>query len=263
MALKPLLTAAEYEALPEAVRAEYKPSGANFALDVEGMVPKGKVDEFRETNTKLMKEKADLEVQLGKFSGIDLEKYQQLEETERKIADKTLIDAGKVDELIAIKVAEATNKAKGEHATLAQQNEAEKKARATAEGLVRKMKRDRIIEEQAIKSGARPEALEDLITHADRFGWDLDETTGTLVAADPQGGKRFSLTKPGEPISLEEWVRDVVPAEKPFYFNDSAGGGAGGGKGAGTGRTVRASDQDGMNNNLADIAVGKVTVVQG
>lgn len=127
MALKALLTPAEFEALPEAVRAEYKQTGANYTLDVEGMVPKAKVDEFRENNTALLKTKAELEAQLAKYSGINLEDYEALKETERKIADKTLIEAGRVDELIAIKVAEAVNKAKADSATLAQQLEARTK----------------------------------------------------------------------------------------------------------------------------------------
>lgn len=261
MALKALLTPAEFEALPEAVRAEYKQTGANYTLDVEGMVPKAKVDEFRENNTALLKTKAELEAQLAKYSGINLEDYEALKETERKIADKTLIEAGRVDELIAIKVAEAVNKAKADSATLAQQLEASNKAEKEARAQVKTMRRNRMIEDQALKSGARPEALEDLITHADRYGWTIDDESGELVALDAKGGKHYSLANAGKPITLEEWVRDVVPAEKPFYFEDSAGGGAGGAKNGFKGRVIRASDQQGLNANLSDIASGKVAVV--
>ena len=88
----------EYDKLDDAIKAFYKADGDNFMLEAEGAVDKSKLDEFRQTNVDLLKKQKSLE-------GVDLEKYNNMLETERKIRDKELIDKGDIDTLIEERLA--------------------------------------------------------------------------------------------------------------------------------------------------------------
>jgi hypothetical protein len=83
--------------IPEAVRGMYKQEGNEFVLDVEGAVDKTKVDEFRNNNILLQQ-------QLEKLKDVDPVKYRELMDLDRKVKEKELIEAGKVDEVVNLRV---------------------------------------------------------------------------------------------------------------------------------------------------------------
>ncbi len=79
------------DGLADAIKSLYRQEGEEFHLDVEGMVPKGQLDEFRENNRSLHKQVEDLAANLKKFDGIDIKKWQELQATEQKVKDGELI----------------------------------------------------------------------------------------------------------------------------------------------------------------------------
>src|SRR4051812_26871123 len=91
------------DGVPEALHGMYAAQdGGGFVLQVEGMVPSAKLAEFRDNNTTLRRQVEDL---TKKFDGIDPDKFRELSDKAAKERDKKLIDAGKVDELVAERVA--------------------------------------------------------------------------------------------------------------------------------------------------------------
>lgn len=92
----------EYDKLEDAQKALYKANGDDFILEVEGATSKTKLEEFRTNNH-------DLENKLKAFDGIDLEKYKTLQETDRKIRDKELIDKGDFETLVSERLAVSTS----------------------------------------------------------------------------------------------------------------------------------------------------------
>ena len=96
MALK--LFIESLEGLDQNVAALYeKADDGKFRLDVEGAVPREKLDEFRNTNIELLRK-------IDGYKGIDPQKYQTLLGLEKRLTDKELIEAGKVDEVVQTRV---------------------------------------------------------------------------------------------------------------------------------------------------------------
>jgi len=92
--LKFKLSSEDFEKLSDAEKTFYAQTGDGYQLQVDGAVDKSKIDEFRSTNVDLLK-------QQEQFKGVDIEKYRKLEEQERKLRDKELIDKGEFDTLLA------------------------------------------------------------------------------------------------------------------------------------------------------------------
>jgi len=88
----------EHEKLSDDFKALYVADGDNFTMQIEGAVDKTKLDEFRASNVDLLK-------QAKANEGIDMDKYNSMLETERKIRDKELIDKGDIETLIAERLA--------------------------------------------------------------------------------------------------------------------------------------------------------------
>jgi hypothetical protein len=80
-------------ALGEDMQKFYTEKDGEFVLQVEGATAKSKVDEFRTTNI-------ELENKLKQFSSVDLEKYNALLETDKKMRNKELIEKGDIDTLL-------------------------------------------------------------------------------------------------------------------------------------------------------------------
>ena len=91
--LKFKLNQEDFDKLNDVEKTFYAQSGDGYQLQVEGATDKTKLDEFRASNVDLMKKQKELE-------GVDLAKYRAMEETERKVRDKELIDRGEFDTLI-------------------------------------------------------------------------------------------------------------------------------------------------------------------
>lgn len=81
-------------ALDENMQKLYTEKDGAYFLQVEGATSKTKVDEFRTTNI-------DLQNKLKQFSGVDLDKYSAMLETDKKVRNKELIERGEFDTLLS------------------------------------------------------------------------------------------------------------------------------------------------------------------
>jgi len=92
--LKYQIDGTELAALDDSIKALYVEKDGAHVLQVDGAAPKSTVDEFRNNNI-------NLQDQLKKFDGVDLDKYKALQETETKLRNKELIDKGDFDTLLS------------------------------------------------------------------------------------------------------------------------------------------------------------------
>jgi len=82
-----------FEKLNEVEKTFYAQAGEGYQFQVEGAVDKSKIDEFRKKNIDLLQKQEQ-------FKGVDLAKYRELEERERKIKNKELFEKGDIDALL-------------------------------------------------------------------------------------------------------------------------------------------------------------------
>src|SRR5574337_522222 len=99
-------TIAKLEDGEEAVRPLYVQQGDKFVLDVDGVVAKEKLDEFRNNNIELQK-------QIEKYKDVDPVKYRELMAIQKKITEKELLDKGEVDQLVNLRVAAMRDELEG------------------------------------------------------------------------------------------------------------------------------------------------------
>jgi hypothetical protein len=232
--------------VPEAAHAFYTEVNGEFVLDVDGMVTKDKLDEFRTNNRTL---KTELDALKVTYEGIDPQKAREMAEQAVKIREKKLIESGKVDDLIT----ERTNAMKVDHEkqlqTLTEQRDS---VTARLEGLVI----DGAIRDAAAKAGVRATATEDVLLRG-RALFRLHD--GKAI---PMDGDKPIYGKDGGPMDIGEWVGSLTE-KAPHLFEVSKGGGAreaipSAGAGA---RRISRDDRAGFLANLEGIATGKAAVV--
>lgn len=197
------------EDVPENVRGLYRPEGDKFVLDVEGAVQKERLDEFRTNNINLQK-------QLDALKGVDPVKYRELVNIQRQIEEGELIKAGKVDEVVNLRVSAMKEELEG-RATSAE------KALQKANDQLAAMMIDSQARTVAAKLGAVPSALDDVVLRA-RALYTMDG--GVPVPKDDKG---VVFGRDGaSPMSIEEWAQRLKK-DAPHLFHGSQGSGAAGG----------------------------------
>lgn len=194
------------------------------------------------------RERAAAKAALEKFKDVDPEKYQQLlaesqqreQDNKKKSNDwegwKQTFEDGKKKEIDALKSELASRDQRIRKFVL------EDKIRAVAlEAGVRKQSLDRVIRD---------------VLHPDRPRFRLDDKENIEVLDDS-----------GNPmdVKIDSFFKDKFVTEAPEYYeaNGAGGSGASGNNNNGSrggARTISASDQAALNQNIADIAAGKVVV---
>jgi hypothetical protein len=191
--LKPTLTKADYDALQPPEQFAYRADGDRFVLDVdldalpEVVAQRAKVAEFRDSNRALNTKVAELEGRLAAFDGIDPEKARQV------------LD--------------------GSQPALAEQLAAADAARQKAEGQLASERLRSAVVAEAGRLGVRPEAVDYVLQKAG--GAFRVDAEGRVIATDGAG---FNPDRPGERLSLPEWVAGLTAAA-PFLLAPSFGGG--------------------------------------
>lgn len=176
---------------------------------------KTKLDEFRTNNVKLLK---DMETLSSKFEGVDLDNYTELLKQQQEHKDKTLIDAGKIDELLEERTkamikthGEDMDKIKGENSTLHNQ----------LAGLVI----DGAVRDSAIKSGVVDTAIDDILLRSKAV---FNLVNGQAIPHDSDGNTIYGNSS-AEPMTVAEWVKGQQDLA-PHLFKSSQGGGSEHGK---------------------------------
>ena len=237
--------------IPEGLSGFYKEQAGEYVLQVDGMVPKATVDDFRNNNIKLNK---DLESLQSKLNGVDIEEYNNLKLEKQKMADQELIDAGQLDKVLS----ERTERMRNDYDSKLEiqsklADEAIKKA-SDYEQEFNSMIVENKLKDAAVANGVRPEALPDVMARG-RKVW--KRTEGQEIAAF-NGETPIYGKKSADPLSVNEWFEELGD-KAPHLFKSSSGSGATGGVGSGAVRRLSRSDQASMNSNIEAIAAGKVT----
>lgn len=223
-----------------------KTEDGKFRLDVEGVVDKDKLDEFRQANIQLTEGAKKLQEQLDAFKGIDPTKFREMSDKLSNDEEKKLIEKGNLEEVIRLR----TERMKVEHGEqLAAKDKVIQKL--TGERTTAYKERDeKIIDIELRRAVENPElgfypgAADVLKPHV------LQEFTyrdGKIVRVKADGNVVFG--KDGEPASLNEYLSDTAK-QKPFLVKPSNGSGASNGTGSNGsstgGKTIKRSAFDGM-----------------
>lgn len=222
MALKLVLE--NLDGLSDEMKTLYKQGGdGKFHLQTEedqGM--KAKIDEFRNNNIALMKEKEELEKKLSKLG--DPDEITKMKKRLQDIDDQKLIEAGKLEEVVQQRTERMRADFENQVAQLtAALNERDQKLTATNQRLSEVLIDGEITKAVNSVGVVRKEAIRDILSRG-RETWKLEE--GVPV---PKEGDRLLYGIDGKaPLTFEEWAKALITSA-PFLFEGSAGGGANGG----------------------------------
>lgn len=221
MPLKGIL--ATLDGLDETVAKLYKKrDDGKFILDVEGMVEREKLDEFRDNNTSLKSQIENLQRAADLYKGIDPAKAKEALAKLQEIQEKKLIDEGKIEELLT----QRTERMKLE---FAEQLAAKEKMIGDLTGRV----------DAAGKEKDRYIITNELARAVDSS--DLGFQSGVAALLEPQVLSQFAIRdgkvvavksdgslqfgKEGNPKTLPEFLGEVAK-ERPFLVRASSGSGA-------------------------------------
>jgi hypothetical protein len=224
MALKYKYT--NQQEIPAEHAALYVERDGAFVLDADGAVEKSKLDEFRQTNVALLKERNELK---QRFEGMDPDEFRKLADEKRKLEEEKQLKAGEVDRVVESRV-------KGLKAEWDKQIAAVTSERDTLMSRLTAIQIDQGVITTATKRGLRPTAIPDITSRA-RVVFKLVNGVPQAFEAD---GQTVRYGKDGvTPMTLEEWV-DAQVADAPHLFESNAGSGAAGNaSGGGGNRSVK------------------------
>ena len=204
----------------EELRSLYTEQNGKFVLGVDGVVPRAKLDEFRNNNVNLREQLETLQKQ---YKDIDLDQYTVLMDEHKKIKDKKLIEAGKIDELVEDRVKELRK-------TLETERDASAAQYKTTRGRLETVLIDNEVSRFAVEAGCVETALDDIIMRArGTFRLNQDDQT---VAMD--NDKVIYGADGMTPLTIKEWMGGLVK-KAPHLFKQAAGGGA---QGSGNGNST-------------------------
>lgn len=195
----------------EQYRSMYvKNADGSFTLEIEGVVPKETLDEFRNKNIELLKE-------AEKFKDLNPEKYQELLALQKKREEKELLDKGEIDTVIANRVQEMKTSYENQIKTLTENI-------TTSNRQLETLMIDNTVRDMAIKSGVRETAVDDVLLRA-KTKFSIKD--GKVVALQVKDGKQeIVYGSDGQtPLGISEWGKNLK-TEAPHLFKDSNGGGA-------------------------------------
>jgi len=209
------------EDVPEAARQFYTQRDGKFHVDLSaapaGFVPaaelnaaNAKVIEFRDTNVNLNKKVSELEPIAKKFEGIDPDAAKAALAKVTELAAGGVKDPKDVQALVTAAVEAAVKPLQSQLSTITSTAEQERKR---AETLTLRG----TISDVFAKAGGQSDALDYIVSKT--AGVFVVEN-GTVKAAAGQ----YSADRPGEPLTIEEWMTRQT-RESSFAFKPSGGGG--------------------------------------
>jgi hypothetical protein len=213
--------------IPAESQSLYVERDGGWMLDVDGVVDKSKLDEFRSNNITLSNQLAE---QKKRFEGIDPDEVRKLAEDKRKLEEAQQLKGGEVEKVVESRL--KTAKTEWDKQFIAVTSERDSlNARLTA------IQIDQGVITVATKKGLRPTAIPDITARA-RIVFKLVDGAPRAYEAD---GQTVRVGKDGiTPMTLDEWVDQQV-ADAPHLFENNSGGGAtsNGSGGAGNNRSVK------------------------
>lgn len=210
------------DGLSDELKAEYEPKNGKFHLKLEDIPPgfvkheellaaNTKVVEFRDRNVALLKENDELRPLKLKYEGIDPVEAKDAIEKVKALGKKGIKDVEDFNAQVK-NVAEDLIKPLREQLSMSLAETAAERKRAD-ESLLHAR-----IAEQFTKIGGKPNAT-DFIVNLAKENFEVKE--GKIIA---KAGK-FSTAKPGDPLSVEEWLTSDVSKNHDYTLEPSKGGG--------------------------------------
>lgn len=229
MALKAILTKTDYDALPEILREQYGADGDTYVLDAD-IDAHPKLAGLKSALAKERQAKKDGDAEFRKLrdqiGDLDPEQARAALARVQEMADKKLLDEGKVDELIKART-DAMSKAHAAEKTAFEKRLADmEQTNGSLNSEVTTLILDGSIRDDAIKSGVKKEHLDDVLYRMkdrgiDGIKWTLGE--GRKVMA--MDGDQPKFGKDAQPMSIIEGL-DALKKSVPGFFEPSSGGGA-------------------------------------
>lgn len=211
MALKAILDS--LDGLSDDLKKLYTQKDGKYHLDVDGMVDKTRLDEFRNNNIELKKQLDDVKKQ---YDGIDVEQVRELIRKDAALKEKKLIDAGDIEKLVAERTASMKADYEKQIKTLTEKV-------ASSDSQLERLVIDNALKDAGLKAGVRDTAMEDVVLRG-RARYKMQDGKAVPMTAD---GKVI-YGKDGEtPETMTEWFGSLASAA-PHLFNPSNGSGANG-----------------------------------
>ena len=210
--------------VPAELKSFYVERDGAFHLDAER---DGKIDELRQTNITVMKERDELK---KRFEGIDPDAVRQLAAEKTRLEEEQRLKHGKFQEVLDARLKGARTEWDKVHAPVVAERDA-------LTGRLTAIQIDQAVVTEATRRGLRPTAIPDITSRA-RLNFKL--VNGVPQAFD---GETARTGKDGvTPMTLAEWVEALV-SDAPHLFEANAGGGAvgsgGGGAGSASARAIK------------------------
>lgn len=211
MTLKAVLD--NLDGLDASVQALYtKGQDGKHYINVEGVVPADRLNEFRSNNIQLKKA-------LEAFEGVDVDQYRKLVDQENKRKERKLIDAGDVDKVVEQRVAAMRTEYDGKLTESTKTIEA-------LNGKLSSVLIDSAVKSASVATGVVPTAVDDVVLRAKAT---FQVKGADVVAVDAKGNVIYG--KDGTtPLSIDEWVKDLKKSA-PHLFEGMRGSGANGNRG--------------------------------
>lgn len=225
----PILTFDTLDAVPEGLREAAKQDGDKVTVNV---VPQQKLEEFRDTNINLLKERDALKAKVDVLEPIIGEDHEaftasltELRAMEQRVKDGQLTEGRKVEEEILRRTDDMRKSL--EEQVRGKSNEVSA-WKTKAENLDATLKRTLVnsaIKDAAIDpdAGVLPGAIGDILSRAASIWRASDD--GKVVAY--QGELQLYGADGGSPLTPKEWI-GKLKEESPHYFKGTNGGGGGG-----------------------------------
>lgn len=231
MALK--ATLASLDGLDDATKAMYKQADGKWVLDVEGgVVGKEKLEEFRSTNTQLLKKVETLETAMKGFEGIDPLKYKEFMDKLQSSDEQKLIKDGKLEEVIKLRITKMEEAHTQQLQALTKKWEAEKVAREESQ----KDRDTYIIDNELRKATDNPDlgfqpGVADILQA--RVRGEFVYKDGKVIRVKKDGSVVFGADGI-TPATINEYLAEVAKSS-PYLVKASQGGGANNNGGGGGG----------------------------
>lgn len=200
--------------VPADLKSLYKHEGSEWILDVEGMVPQAKLDEFRDNNRRLARERDEqLKPSLKAFQDIGtVEDFQHLKSISDQLDEAKLIRSNKLEEAVEKRVSAMRSE-------FEKRVEKEQTAAKDLTAQLEVMKIDNVATQEAMKLGARPSALPDIVARIrNRFKYE----EGKVVGYKADGTGREYSPKTGDGITINEVLNELT-SSAPHLWEDNRG----------------------------------------
>ncbi len=225
--------------VPEELKSFVKEvSGEDGSTRYEvSVVPKAKIDEFRERNIELAKKLESLEGTHSVFSQVledydgDVEKfmeaYRELVDLKQKVEDGKLEASGKLEEEVKKRTAQMQSRYERKIKELTENLNQLKRALEERDNKIKHMRLEsevqRIVSDP--KLGINPMAFKAVMAEIQQVFKVTDD--GKIIPYDEEGNIIWG-SDGTEPMSLREWVEQELPNRAPYVFGNASGVGTNG-----------------------------------